>query len=67
MTETARMADIVLRATMFLEHDDLYTGGGQQHVQLGLARLPAPAECRSNHDVIVALAARLGAEHPASP
>ncbi|WP_298965548.1 molybdopterin oxidoreductase family protein [uncultured Methylobacterium sp.] len=64
MTETARMADIVLPATMFLEHDDLYTGGGQQHVQLGLARLPAPAECRSNHDVIVALAARLGAEHP---
>ncbi|MEH3144307.1 MAG: molybdopterin oxidoreductase family protein [Methylobacterium frigidaeris] len=64
MTETARMADIVLPATMFLEHDDLYTGGGQQHVQLGLARLPAPAECRSNHDVIVALAERLGAAHP---
>jgi hypothetical protein len=32
MTETARMADLVLPATMFLEHDDLYTGGGQQHI-----------------------------------
>ena len=28
MTETAQMADIVLPATMFIEHDDLYYGGG---------------------------------------
>ena len=34
MTETARMADIVLPATMFLEHDDIYTGGGHQYVEL---------------------------------
>src|SRR5258706_7572870 len=27
MTETAAMADIVLPATMFMEHDDLYYGG----------------------------------------
>ncbi|MEO0497406.1 MAG: molybdopterin-dependent oxidoreductase, partial [Pseudomonadota bacterium] len=27
MTETAALADIVLPATMFLEHDDLYQGG----------------------------------------
>ncbi len=64
MTETARMADLVLPATMFLEHDDLYTGGGQQHIQLGLKRIDPPALCRSNHEVIVGLAERLGAAHP---
>src|SRR3984893_4952322 len=34
MTETAVMADIVLPATMFLEHDDLYYGGGHQHISV---------------------------------
>ncbi|HEY5127083.1 MAG TPA: molybdopterin-dependent oxidoreductase, partial [Bradyrhizobium sp.] len=35
MTETAQMADIVLPATMFMEHDDLYYGGGHQHISVG--------------------------------
>ncbi len=35
MTETAKMADVVLPATMFLEHTDLYQGGGHQHILLG--------------------------------
>ncbi|MCG8693634.1 MAG: molybdopterin oxidoreductase family protein [Minwuiales bacterium] len=64
MTETAKMADIVLPATMFLEHDDVYQGGGHQHILLGPKIIEVPGECRSNHDVIVALAKRLGAEHP---
>ena len=40
MTETALMADIVLPATMFLEHDDVYTGGGHQYIEFaaGLER-----------------------------
>ena len=63
MTDTAKMADIVLPATMFMEHDDLYQGGGHQHIMLGLKLIEPPGECRSNHDVVSALAARLGAEH----
>ena len=64
MTETAAMADIVLPATTFLEHDDLYLGGAHTYLQLGRAVLPPHAECRSNHDVINGLAERLGARHP---
>jgi anaerobic selenocysteine-containing dehydrogenase len=63
MTETARMADIVLPATMFLEHDDLYQGGGHQYVMFGPKALSAPGECRSNHDLVCDLARRVGAEH----
>jgi anaerobic selenocysteine-containing dehydrogenase len=63
MTETAGMADIVLPATMFLEHDDIYQGGGHQHIQYGGKLVPPAGECRSNHEVIVGLAERLGAEH----
>ena len=63
MTETALMADIVLPATQFMEHDDLYQGGGHQHVMWGGKLIEPPGECRSNHEVIAALAQRLGAEH----
>lgn len=64
MTETAAMADIVLPATMFLEHDDLYQGGGHQHIVLGPKLIEPPGECRSNHDVNSAIARRVGARHP---
>jgi anaerobic selenocysteine-containing dehydrogenase len=63
MTETAQMADVVLPATMFMEHDDMYQGGGHQYIQLGMKLVDPPGECRSNHDVICALARRLGAQH----
>ncbi len=63
MTETAQMADIVLPATMFTEHDDFYQGGGHQHIMHGLKVVEPPGECRSNHEVICALAERLGAKH----
>ena len=64
LTETALAADVVLPATMFLEHDDFYQGGGHQHILFGPKIVEAPGECRSNHDVVCALAKRLGAEHP---
>ena len=63
MTETARMADIVLPATTFLEHDDVYRGGGHQYIILGPKLVEPPGECRNNHDVIAALAKRVGASH----
>lgn len=63
MTETAAMADIILPATMFMEHDDLYQGGGHQHVMMGPKLVDPPGECRSNHEVIGGLAQRLGARH----
>jgi anaerobic selenocysteine-containing dehydrogenase len=64
MTETAEMADLVLPATMFLEHDDLYYGGGHQHISVGAKLIEPPAECRSNHEVLRGLARRLNAVHP---
>ena len=64
MTETAAMADIVLPATMFMEHDDVYQAGGSQYILLGPKLIDAPGECRSNHEVICGLAQRLGASHP---
>ena len=63
MTATARMADIVLPASMFMEHDDIYTGGGHQHLQLGMKLIEPPGECRNNHAVVAALAKRVGARH----
>ncbi len=64
LTETAAMADIVLPATSFLEHDDYYTASGHTHLQVAKAVIDPLPECRSNHEVICALAKRLGAEHP---
>jgi anaerobic selenocysteine-containing dehydrogenase len=63
MTETAKMADVVLPATTFLEHDDIYRGGGHQYLVLGPKLVEAPGECRSNHEVITGLAKRVGASH----
>jgi anaerobic selenocysteine-containing dehydrogenase len=63
MTETAQLADIVLPATMFMEHDDLYQAGGHSHIQIGAKLIEPPGECRSNHAVLQGLATRLGAQH----
>ena len=41
------MADIVLPATMFLEHDDFYTASGPRHVQVHKPIFEPFAECRA--------------------
>ena len=60
MTDTARLADVVLPATMFVEHDDLYKGGGNQFITLGPKLIDPPAGPRTNLYVIEELAKRLG-------
>ena len=60
MTDTAAMADIVLPATMFVEHDDIYRGGGQSHILLGPKLVEPPETVRTNLFVIEELAKRLG-------
>ncbi len=63
MTETAAMADVVLPATTFLEHDDIYTGGGHTFLQIARKAVEPHGAARTNHYVITELARRLGAEH----
>ncbi|CAN7401939.1 molybdopterin oxidoreductase family protein [Rhizobium sp. LjRoot254] len=60
MTETADIADIVLPATMFVEHDDIYRAGGQSHILLGPKLVEPPEDVRTNLFVIEELAKRLG-------
>jgi len=60
MTETAEIADIVLPATMFVEHSDIYRGGGQSHIMAGPKLVDPPEDVRTNLFVIEELAKRLG-------
>src|ERR1700693_5478796 len=64
MTETAQMADVVLPATIFMEHKHLYFGGGPQDISVGAKLIEPPGECRSNHEVLRGLARGLKAVHP---
>ncbi len=63
-TDTADYADILLPATTFLEHTDLYFAYGHYYVQLARAAVNPPGETRSNVDVFRALAARMGFDDP---
>lgn len=65
LTETAQMADIVLPATQFLEHDDLYKGGGHQYLMLGPKAVEPPEGPRENIFVINEIARRVDSKsHP---
>ncbi len=64
LTDTARQADIVLPATTFLEHDDLYTASGHTYLQVARKIVEPYAQCQPNHWVLQQLAKRLGAVHP---
>jgi anaerobic selenocysteine-containing dehydrogenase len=59
-TDTADYADILLPATTFLEHTDLYRSYGHYYVQLARPALDPPGEARSNVEVFRDLALRMG-------
>jgi anaerobic selenocysteine-containing dehydrogenase len=63
-TDTADFADIVLPATTFLEHTDLYYAYGHYHLQLARPALTAPGEAMSNSEVFRRLAALMGFDEP---
>jgi len=64
MTDTAQHADIVLPATTFLEHSDLYFAYGHYYLQLARPVLAAPGEALSNVEIFRRLAARMGLSDP---
>ncbi|MEG3639517.1 molybdopterin oxidoreductase family protein [Magnetococcus sp. PR-3] len=62
MSDTAKFADILLPATTFLEHEDLYSSYGQYTLQHAQPILPPTGDARCNHDWVNELARRLGYE-----
>lgn len=64
LTDTARFADIVLPATTFLEHTDLYFAYGHYYLQMARPAVPAPGECKPNTEIFRLLARRMGFADP---
>jgi anaerobic selenocysteine-containing dehydrogenase len=63
LTPTARYADIVLPASMFVEHDDIYYGLGHTHLTFGPKLVEPKGEARPNSYAVREIARRVGAEH----
>jgi anaerobic selenocysteine-containing dehydrogenase len=64
MTDTARLADVVLPATTSLEHADLYRSYGHYTLQRVRPAVPPLGDARPNWEVIRALAASMGYDEP---
>jgi anaerobic selenocysteine-containing dehydrogenase len=64
LTPTARYADIVLPAAMFLEADDIYYGLGHTYITSGPKVLERYEQSWTNHEVVCGIAQRLGSDHP---
>ncbi len=61
-TDTVEYADLVLPATTFLEHADLYKAYGHHYIQKADAAIEPVGESKSNLEVFQLLAARMGFE-----
>lgn len=64
LTETARIADVVLPATAFVEHSDVYGSYGHRTVQVAWKSCAPPGDQRSNIATFNALGRRLGFDAP---
>ena len=62
LTETAKYADIILPATTFVEHHDIYIAGGHQHLTYGPKLIDELGESWSNHKLINTLSRKMGTE-----
>jgi anaerobic selenocysteine-containing dehydrogenase len=67
MTDTARLADVVLPATAFLEHRELGRGYGQMRMFDSPAVATPPGEARSNNQLFGALLERFDLIRPGDP
>ena len=63
-TDTADYADLLLPATTFLEHTDLYFAYGHYYLQLARPAIEPPGEAIANVELFRRLAERLGFEEP---
>lgn len=64
LTDTADHADIVLPATMQLEHWDAHTSYGHTYALVNEPAVPPRGEARSNCEIFRQLAARMGFTEP---
>lgn len=64
LSQTARYADIVLPAAVYLETEDLYRAYGTYWMQYGPQAVAPQGEARSNFAVAQALAQRMGLDDP---
>jgi len=64
LTDTARYADVLLPATMQMEHSDLHLTYGHYHLQLNRPAVPPPGECRPIFALFQDLAKRMGLTDP---
>jgi anaerobic selenocysteine-containing dehydrogenase len=65
MTDTARYADIVLPATMQIEHRDLLIAYGHLYIAWNEAAVAAAGECLPSTEIFRRLARRMGLTEPA--
>jgi anaerobic selenocysteine-containing dehydrogenase len=64
LTDTARFADILLPATMQLEHADLLIAYGHMYLSWNEPAVTAPGECLSTTEIFRRLARRMGLDQP---
>jgi anaerobic selenocysteine-containing dehydrogenase len=64
-TDTVDYADIVLPATMQIEHADLHDGYGHLYLLWNEPAIAPPGECLANSEIFRRIAARMGLKEPA--